>query len=95
MRYMKMGDYMNMTYRERAFAGEKNIVMDALKSLNSNATIIGIAAVVKNKPDDIGARPREESKEQQKLIHWCRLLHNISRGDTSLPSVSDFGIDFV
>lgn len=52
MRYKKMGNYMNMTYRERAFAGEKNIVMDALKSMNSNATISGIAAVVKNKPDD-------------------------------------------
>ena len=26
--------------------------MDALTSTNSNATVIGIAAVVKNKPDD-------------------------------------------
>ena len=39
-------------YRKRAFEGNKEILMDALTSTNSNATVIGIAAVVKNKPDD-------------------------------------------
>lgn len=39
-------------YRKRAFEGDKEILMDALTSTNPNATVIGIAAVVKNKPDD-------------------------------------------
>ena len=41
-----------MTYRERIFSGEKDMVMDALTSTNPNGVILGIASVVKNKPDD-------------------------------------------
>lgn len=41
-----------MTYRERIFAGEKIMLLDALRSTNPNAAILGIASVVKNKSDD-------------------------------------------
>lgn len=57
--YVRWGIYFEGTkideydrYRKRAFEGNKEILMDALTSTNSNATVIGIAAVVKNKPDD-------------------------------------------
>lgn len=93
MRYKKMGNYMSMTYRERAFAGEKNIVMDALKSLNSNATIIGIAAVVKNKPDDEDIINALKALKESRMIIFGFSIRQIAIAALDLIGVEKYDGD--